>query len=163
MKILIIMILNVQIILIEIDNKDISSKEKENNNNENRLIERNVPIIKNNSFPKLINDINKEKEVPSLKKIIHKQISYEKQKESLSKIKYKIKKCLNNKIQNLIENENNQKAFQDWFIFENAGDIKNCKHCEFNEFCKPKIYYITNRISIKLEKYFYVIMNKFDS
>ena len=41
------------------------------------------------------NDINKEKEVPSLKKIIHKQISYEKQKESLSKINCEIKKCLN--------------------------------------------------------------------
>jgi hypothetical protein len=143
---------------IEIENKESIIQnlyEKKNNNNFN-------------FNQKLITKFNKKKEKENsnlcFKKIMQKDICESKQKENLSKINCEIKKCLNNKIHNLINNETNQNAFQDWFLYENAGDYQNCKTCEFNDFhLRTKVTYINNNISIKLEKYYYVIMNKFES
>lgn len=83
-------------------------------------------------------------------------------KEEIKRINCKTKSCLKWKIDNF-NNDSNNYILEDWFIFENVGNDNICKECKSNGYCKPEIYYINNRISIKLEKYFYVIMNKFDS
>ena len=70
------------------------------------------------------------------------------------------KRCLKKKIENNFEYPD---SFEDWFIFENVGEYKLCNDCRFNEFIKPEIFYIKNCVSLKLEKYFYCIMNKFES
>lgn len=83
-------------------------------------------------------------------------------KEETRKIDCKTKNCIQWKMENF-NNDLNKNILEDWFIFENVGNDGICKDCKTNGYCKPEIYYINNRISIKLEKYFYVIMNKFDS
>jgi hypothetical protein len=83
-------------------------------------------------------------------------------KEEKRKIDCKTKNCIQWKMDNF-NNDLNKNILEDWFIFENVGDDEICTDCKTNGYCKPEIYYINNRISIKLEKYFYVIMNKFDS
>lgn len=78
------------------------------------------------------------------------------------KLECKLKTCIYSKIFE-INNLNSQNILQDWFIYENAGDLNICKSCEDNCYPIPEVYYIKNRISLKLEKYFYVIMNEFYS
>jgi hypothetical protein len=83
-------------------------------------------------------------------------------KEEFKKIECQTKNCIKWKMDSYT-NDSNKNILEDWFIFENVGNDDICKICKTKGYCKPEIYYINNRISIKLEKYFYVIMNKFDS
>lgn len=83
-------------------------------------------------------------------------------KDELKKIDCETKNCIQWKM-NPFKNDIDRNILEDWIIFEDVGNDEICNSCKTNGYCKPEIYYINNRISIKLEKYFYVIMNKFDS
>ncbi len=48
----------------------------------------------------------------------------------------------------------------DWMVFENTGAYTIAAGCEFNGFPRPKVFYLSTRISKKLKEAFYDFYNK---
>ncbi len=106
---------------------------------------------------------NEKLSANGMKKACKKEKNFEDElKEEIRRIDCETSNCLKWKMENF-DCVSDGKFLEDWFVFENVGGDEICSTCKTYGCCKPEIIYINNRISIKLEKYFYVIMNKFDS
>ncbi len=147
------------------ENKGINKPEDKINKN---LI---IKKIKNDNNIKKLKDSSSLKNKDNKKDFEQKYLKSNKMKNSNfeSKLNDELKKiecatylCLQSKLESF-QHGLSQNIFEDWIIFENIGSCDICKTCISNGYVKPEIYYINNVISLKLEKYFYCIMNKFDS
>lgn len=126
---------------------------------ENKTVSDNIKNEKQIKKTKLKSSKKKKLSVQAIRK----GINFDDQlKEEIRKIDCETRNCYKWKMENF-DCDSDRKFLEDWFLFENVGGDEICSDCKTNGYCKPEIYYISNRISIKLEKYFYVIMNKFDS